>query len=51
MPPALVETRPPIVASKPDSDEAKAYRAIAAKVAEKVDRETATARGPKIVFQ
>ena len=41
----------PIVASKPDSDEARAYRAIAAKVAEKVDRETATARGPKIVFQ
>jgi ATP-binding protein involved in chromosome partitioning len=41
----------PIVATKPDSDEAKAYRAIAAKVAEKVDRETAAAKGPKIVFQ
>ena len=41
----------PIVASQPDSEEAKAYRAIAAKVAEKVDREAAANRGPKIVFQ
>jgi ATP-binding protein involved in chromosome partitioning len=41
----------PIVASKPDSDEAKAYRAIAAKVAEKIDRDTAASRMPRITIQ
>ncbi len=41
----------PIVATQPDSDEAKAYRAIAAQVAEKIDREVAANKGPKIVFQ
>ncbi|WP_341909566.1 iron-sulfur cluster carrier protein ApbC [Ferrovibrio terrae] len=41
----------PIVASRPDSDEAKAYRAIAAKVAEKIDRDAAASRMPKITIQ
>lgn len=41
----------PIVASKPDSEEAKAYRAIAAKVAEKLDRDAGASRMPKITIQ
>ncbi|MFN4311914.1 MAG: iron-sulfur cluster carrier protein ApbC [Ferrovibrio sp.] len=41
----------PIVASQPDSEEAKAYRAIAAKVAEKLDRDAASSRMPKITIQ
>jgi ATP-binding protein involved in chromosome partitioning len=41
----------PIVASRPDSDEAKAYRAIAAKVAEKIDRDAAASRMPRITIQ
>lgn len=41
----------PIVASQPDSEEAKAYRAIAAKVAEKLDRDSAASRMPKITIQ
>ncbi|MFN4275382.1 MAG: iron-sulfur cluster carrier protein ApbC [Ferrovibrio sp.] len=41
----------PIVASQPDSEEAKAYRAIAAKVAEKLDREAGASRMPKITIQ
>lgn len=40
----------PIVASQPDSAEAKAYREIAAKVAEKLAREDAAAKGPRIVM-
>jgi ATP-binding protein involved in chromosome partitioning len=41
----------PIVASQPDSEEAKAYRAIAAKVAEKLDREAGASRMPKITIE
>ncbi|MFN4165416.1 MAG: iron-sulfur cluster carrier protein ApbC [Ferrovibrio sp.] len=41
----------PIVASQPDSEEAKAYRAIAAKVAEKLDRDAGASRMPKITIQ
>lgn len=41
----------PIVASQPDSEEAKAYRAIAAKVAEKIDRDAAASRMPRITIQ
>lgn len=41
----------PIVAFKPDSDEAKAYRAIAAQVAAKLDRDAAASRMPKITIQ
>jgi len=41
----------PIVASKPESDEAKAYRAIAALVAAKLDRDAGTSRMPKITIQ
>lgn len=41
----------PIVAFRPDSDEAKAYRAIAAQVAARLDRDAATSRMPKITIQ
>lgn len=41
----------PIVASHPDSDEAKAYRAIAAKVAAKIDQAAGAARMPRITIQ
>jgi ATP-binding protein involved in chromosome partitioning len=41
----------PIVASKPESDEAKAYRAIAALVAAKLDREAGASRMPKITIE
>ncbi|MBS4048124.1 MAG: iron-sulfur cluster carrier protein ApbC [Alphaproteobacteria bacterium] len=41
----------PIVASKPESDEAKAYRAIAALVAAKLDREAGASRMPRITIE
>lgn len=41
----------PIVASKPDSDESKAYRAIAEKVIAKIDRDAAGSRMPRISIQ
>jgi ATP-binding protein involved in chromosome partitioning len=41
----------PIVASQPESDEAKTYRAIAKLVAAKLDRDSATSRMPKITIQ
>lgn len=41
----------PIVASKPESDEAKGYRAIAALVAAKLDRDAGASRMPKITIQ
>lgn len=41
----------PIVASRPESDEAKAYRAIAALVAAKLDRDAGASRMPKITIQ
>jgi ATP-binding protein involved in chromosome partitioning len=41
----------PIVASRPESDEAKAYRAIAALVAAKLDRDAGATRMPKITIQ
>ncbi|WP_297688682.1 iron-sulfur cluster carrier protein ApbC [Ferrovibrio sp.] len=41
----------PIVASKPDSDEAKAYRAIAKLVAAKLDRDAAATRMPRITIE
>lgn len=41
----------PIVASKPDSDEARTYRAIAAQVAAKLDRDNAATRMPRITIQ
>jgi ATP-binding protein involved in chromosome partitioning len=41
----------PIVAFKPDSDEARAYRAIAAQVAAKLDRDAGASRMPKITIQ
>ncbi len=41
----------PIVASKPESDESKAYRAIAALVAAKLDREAGASRMPKITIE
>lgn len=41
----------PIVAFKPESDEAKAYRAIAALVAAKLDRDAGASRMPKITIQ
>lgn len=41
----------PIVASKPESDEAKSYRAIAALVAAKLDRDAGASRLPKITIQ
>lgn len=41
----------PIVAFRPESDEAKAYRTIAAQVAARLDRDAATSRMPKITIQ
>ncbi|MEK9970504.1 MAG: iron-sulfur cluster carrier protein ApbC [Ferrovibrio sp.] len=41
----------PIVASKPDCDESKAYRAIARLVAAKLDRDSTASRMPKITIQ
>ncbi|QDO95955.1 iron-sulfur cluster carrier protein ApbC [Ferrovibrio terrae] len=41
----------PIVASRPESDEAKAYRAIAALVAAKLDRDAGASRMPKITIE
>ena len=41
----------PIVAFRPESDEAKAYRAIAAQVAARLDRDATTTRMPKITIQ
>lgn len=41
----------PIVASRPDSDEAKAYRGIAEKVIAKIDRDAASSRMPRISIQ
>jgi ATP-binding protein involved in chromosome partitioning len=41
----------PIVASKPESDEAKSYRAIAALVAAKLDRDAGASRMPKITIE
>lgn len=41
----------PIVASRPDSDEAKAYRAIAKLVAAKLDRDAAATRMPRITIE
>ncbi len=41
----------PIVASKPESEEAKSYRAIAKLVAAKLDRDAAATRMPRITIQ
>jgi ATP-binding protein involved in chromosome partitioning len=41
----------PIVASKPESDEARAYRAIARQVAAKLDRDATASRMPKITIE
>jgi len=41
----------PIVASMPNSDEAKAYRAIAEKVIAKIDRDAAGSRMPRISIE
>lgn len=41
----------PIVASQPDSEEAKAYRGIAEKVIAKIDRDAASSRMPRISIQ